>query len=226
MAIKQTVVLSFETQLEQAKTDILSLADLYKKSMVAPGQEGAPSSEQRFDVEQLVSERAKETGLSPDEFKKVLEDVNQIMAEEVQIRERLAELSTKREETEKKISEREAEKVKLIGEAAELMGLRKDANLKEVIAAKDKLALEIEGGKATKEQIETYNKLNGLLGEVGTKNRSIGQLVRSNTGIITEQTDLYNKQDDIFVKLRQSVYKLNLTEEERGEIEAHLSKIL
>jgi TP901 family phage tail tape measure protein len=226
MAVKQTVVLNFKTQLDQAKTDILSLADLYKKSMIAPGQEGALSSPERLAVADVASQRAIESGISPEEMNKVLEDVNQILEKEEGIRQRLSELSIKREDTEKRITEREAEKVQLIAQAAQLMGLRKDANLQEVIAAKEKLALEIEGGKASKEQIATYNTLNDLLGQVGTKNRSLGQLVRNNTDIIGQQTAALNEQDDIFVKLRQALIEINITEDERTEIERKLLPVL
>ena len=226
MAVKQTVVLNFKTQLDEAKTDILSLADLYKKSMIAPGQEGALSSPERLAVADVASQRAIESGISPEEMNKVLEDVNQILEKEEGIRQRLFELSTKREDAEKRITEREAEKVQLIAQAAQLMGLRKDANLQEVIAAKEKLALEIEGGKASKEQIATYNTLNDLLGQVGTKNRSLGQLVRNNTDIIGQQTAVLNEQDDIFDKLRKALIGINITEDERTEIERKLLPVL
>jgi TP901 family phage tail tape measure protein len=219
MAIKETIVLNFQTQLDQAKTDILSLADLYKKSMVAPGQEGAPSSAQRFDVEQLVSERAMEYGVSPDEMKAVLADINTILQEEAEIRNRLQELKDKSLATEAKIKLQEEEKNKLIAEGAEALNLKKTASLQEVTAAKKSLDAQIATGNATKQQLEQHQKVSAIFDQLSTKNRSIGQLISHNLKLNKEQTVLLEQQDDAFSRLRRSALQLNITEDERENIE-------
>lgn len=224
--IEQTIVLNFQTQLQQAKSDILELAKLSQQAKIAPGQTGALSSPERFGVEQAISEQAMQSGVSPDEMKAVLEDINKILEQEASIKARADELSVKRLENETKIKTQEQEKNALITEGAQLLGLRADASLQEVTAAKRKLDTEIASGNATKEQLELHKKVSTVFDSLSTKNRSIGQLIRNNGTITEDITNSIKEQDNAFNTLRVTLDKLTLTSEQRENIEAKLTPII
>jgi TP901 family phage tail tape measure protein len=224
--IEQTIVLNFQTQLQQAKSDILELAKLSQQAKIAPGQTGALSSPEVSAVEKAVSEQAVLSGVSPDEMKAVLEDINKILEKEITIKNRIDELSAKRLEIETKIKTQEQEKNTLISQGAQLLGLRADASLQEVTAAKRKLDTEIASGNATKEQLELHKQVSTVFDSLSTKNRSIGQLIRSNGTTTEDITNSIKEQDDAFDAVRLTIDKIKLTSEQRENIEANLTPIV
>lgn len=226
MAIQQDIVLNFKSNIDQAKNDVTTLASLYQQSLVPQGQPGALDASQQGQVQDLIAQRAADTGMSQEQVKQVLQEVVNLEQQHIALQKEGEEIDQRKVVLADRIQEATEKKNAALNEARNILGLEADAS-QEVIRAKLKeLQTSQTLGISEKERNQKIARLRELLKEAGTQSGRITKSQRESADLASKQIDLQGRLDGLYSQIRAELTKIVKTDEERDAIEKNLMPLL
>lgn len=222
MAIQQDIVLNFKANLDAAKQDLTALASLYQQSLKPQGDPEALTAGQRGQVERAISERAAATGVPEEQVKQILQEV---LALEEQYKQKKAE-SAKIAERQIVLSEREVEatqkKNNALGNAAELLGLQRNAGIDVIKQRLEELKTSDQLNMSEKERLALIKQVEDEMKTASTQSGRLTKTLNEQTSLHNQQIDLNNDLNKIYADIRAELTKIAKTDEERDLIEQQL----
>ena len=222
MAVQQDIILNFKANLDAAKQDLTALATLYQQSLKPQGEPGALDAAQKGQVEQVISERAAAKGIPEEEVKKILQEVI-VLEDQYKLKK---EEAVKIAERQILLGEREVEatqkKNEALGNAAELLGLQKNASVDVIKAKLEELKANQQVNMTEQERLALIQKVEAELRTASTQSGRITKTLNEQTSLHNQQIGLNNEMNDIYGRIREQLTKIAKTEEERDLIEQGL----
>jgi chromosome segregation ATPase len=222
--IKQKVSLQFETDLQQAREDVTKLGELFEQSTKPTAGQGALSAEQKAGLEGEIGQRATDIGLSPEEVKQVLADINQLKQEARSIDQQNLEIEQENIALKEKAKLAKEDELAALARAATLLKLPANATREEIELARQKLKTSQDLNISEKERKELNAAINQEFRIAqGALKRQNNSLVaqQKNVEIINENT---NKQGGLVDRARKFYLKLTKSVEERDTVEGKVTQ--
>lgn len=226
MAIRQDILLNFTTNLEEAKSDLTQLASLYQQSLVPQGQPGALDASQQTQVQDLIAQRAADTGVSQEQIKQVLQEVINLEQQHIALQKEGEDIDKRKVVLNDRIQEATEKKNAALAKARDILGLEADAS-QELIRAKLKELQTSESlGISERDRNKKVAQLRELFKEAGTQSARITKSQRESADLSSKQIDIQSKLDGLYAQIRAQLTKIVKSDEERDAIERNLMPLL
>lgn len=222
MAVQQDIILNFKANIDQAKTDLTSLASVFQQSMIPQGQPGALDDAQRGQVEQAITERATASGIPEAEVKKILQEVllleeeyKQKKAESATITERQVLLGQREVEATQKKNE-------ALSNAASLLGLQKNASRDLIKQKLEELKLGKDSTLTDEERLAQIKEIEAQLQIASVQSGRLTKTYKEQANLHNQQVTINEKLNQVYGNIRDQLTKIAATDQERDLIEERL----
>ena len=222
--INQKIKLQFETDLQQAKQDVTKLGELFEQSTKPTAAQGALSGEQQASLEGEISRRAQDLGISPDEVKKTLEDINKLKEQARSIDQQNTEIQDENVKLAEKVKQAQEDENAAIQRAGNLLGLTGKFSKAEVDIAREKLRTSKNLNISEKERKETLAAVTKEYSVAHGAIRRIGNAQAKQSENILKTNDNIKKQGTFVDNIRKGYLSLTRTTDERETVEGKLTK--
>jgi chromosome segregation ATPase len=222
--INQKIKLQFETDLQQAKQDVTKLGELFEQSTKPTAAQGALSGEQQASLEGEISRRAQDLGISPDEVKKTLEDINKLKEQARSIDQQNTEIQEENVKLAEKVKQAQEDENAAIQRAGNLLGLTGKFSKAEVDIAREKLRTSKDLNISEKERKETLAAVTKEYSVAHGAIRRIGNAQAKQSENILKTNDNIKKQGTFVDDIRKRFLSLTRTTDERETVEGKVTK--
>ena len=222
--INQKIKLQFETDLQQAKQDVTKLGELFEQSTKPTAAQGALSGEQQASLEGEISRRAQDLGISPDEVKKTLEDINKLKEQARSIDQQNTEIQDENVKLAEKVKQAQEDENAAIQRAGNLLGLTGKFSKAEVDIAREKLRTSKDLNISEKERKETLAAVTKEYSVAHGAVRRIGNAQAKQSENILKTNDNIKKQGTFVDDIRKRFLSLTRTTDERETVEGKVTK--
>jgi hypothetical protein len=222
LAIVQDILLKFNADTSDIKKNVVDLASGLNQSIMPPAEGGALDAQQTGAVDEAIQQRAQALGLTYQEVRDVLVEMNTIAKEISQVEAKNQELAGQRVDLDKRSAEQTRLKNEKLKEAARLGGLSAQASQEEIVARRDELAELVKKGQATKEDKKNLEAMNHLIRSAAGHQSQVTKNANAKLKITQEEQANQVKINQLLDRYATKGSGITLTEEEREDIAARL----